>query len=370
MPRRAVIKNHTLEAHLFKRRAIVAAVFSVLLLLVLLSRLVYLQFFEFSHFASLSENNRVRLTPLVPNRGLIYDRNGVVLAENRPSYQLELIPEQISDMQKTLDDLTEIVSLDADVLKRFQRLLKRSRKFEGVPLRTKLSEEEVAKFAVNRHRFPGVEIKARLGRYYPLGKTMAHVLGYVGRIDENELKRVDEANYKGTTHIGKTGLERYYEGQLHGLVGYKNIEVNVQGRELRVLDKIPPVPGNNLWLTLDMRIQKVAEQALEGYTGSIVVMKPHTGEVLAMVSLPSFDPNLFVHGISHKNYKRLRDSPDRPLFNRSIMGQYPPGSTVKPFIGLGGLETRSMGHKETINCIGHYLLPNEERKYRDWKKTG
>ena len=370
MPRRAVIKNHTLEAHLFKRRAIVAAVFSVLLLLVLLSRLVYLQFFEFSHFASLSENNRVRLTPLVPNRGLIYDKNGVVLAENRPSYQLELIPEQISDMQKTLDDLTEIVSLDADVLKRFQRLLKRSRKFEGVPLRTKLSEEEVAKFAVNRHRFPGVEIKARLGRYYPLGKTMAHVLGYVGRIDENELKRVDEANYKGTTHIGKTGLERYYEGQLHGLVGYKNIEVNVQGRELRVLDKIPPVPGNNLWLTLDMRIQKVAEQALEGYTGSIVVMKPHTGEVLAMVSLPSFDPNLFVHGISHKNYKRLRDSPDRPLFNRSIMGQYPPGSTVKPFIGLGGLETRSMGHKETINCTGHYLLPNEERKYRDWKKTG
>ena len=370
MLRRAVIKNHTLEAQLFKRRALVAAVFCVLLLLVLLSRLVNLQFFEFSHFSSLSENNRVRLSPLVPNRGLIYDRNGVVLAENRPSYQLELIPEQIKDMQKTLHDLGEIVILDEDILKRFNRLLKRSRKFEGVPLRTKLSEEEVAKLAVNRHRFPGVEVKARLGRYYPLSKSMAHVVGYVGRIDVNELKRVDETNYKGTTHIGKNGLERYYENQLHGLVGYKNIEVNVQGRELRVLDKIPPVPGNNLWLTLDSRIQKVAEEALQGFNGSVVVMKPHTGEILGMVSLPSFDPNLFVHGISHQNYKRLRDSPDRPLFNRSIMGQYPPGSTVKPFVGLGGLETRSIGHKEHINCIGHYLLPNEERKYRDWKKTG
>ncbi len=370
MRRRAVIKNHTLEALLFKRRALVAAIFSVLILLVLLSRLVYLQFFEFSHFSSLSENNRVRLTPLVPNRGLIYDRNGVVLAENRPSYQLELIPEQIQDMPDTLQKLAEIVDLDEDVLKRFQRLLKRSRKFEGVPLRTKLSEEEVAKFAVNRHRFPGVEIKARLGRFYPLGKSMAHVVGYVGRIDEKELKRIDESNYKGTTHIGKTGLERFYEDQLHGLVGYKNNEVNVQGRELRVLNKIPPVPGNNLWLTLDARLQQVAEKALEGYSGSIVVMKPHTGEILAMVSLPSFDPNLFVHGISHKDYRRLADSPDRPLFNRSIMGQYPPGSTVKPFIGLGGLETRTIGHKEQINCIGHYLLPNEERRYRDWKKTG
>jgi len=370
MSRRAVIKNHTLEALLFKRRALVAAIFSVLILLVLLARLVYLQFFEFNYFASLSENNRVRLTPLVPNRGLIYDRNGVVLAENRPSYQLELIPEQTQDIPATLLELGEIVALDEDILKRFNRLLKRSRKFEGVPLRTKLSEEEVARFAVNRHRFPGVEIKARLGRFYPMGKSMAHVVGYVGRIDEKALKRVDTSNYKGSTHIGKTGLERFYEDQLHGLVGYKNIEVNVQGRELRVLNKIPPVPGNNLWLTLDARLQQVAEKALTGHNGSVVVMNPRTGAILAMVSLPSFDPNLFVHGISHKNYRRLADSPDRPLFNRSIMGQYPPGSTVKPFIGLGGLETRSIGHKEQINCTGHYLLPNEERKYRDWKKTG
>ncbi len=370
MLRRAVIKNHTLEALLFKRRALVAALFSVLILLVLLSRLVYLQFFEFSHFTTLSKNNRIRLTPLVPNRGLIYDRNGVVLAENQPSYQLELIPEQIKDMQKTLHELAELVTLDEDALHQFNKLLQRSRKFEGVPLRTKLSDEEVAKLAVNRHRFPGVEINARLGRFYPLGESMAHVVGYVGRIDENSLKRIDESNYKGSTHIGKIGIERYYEDQLHGMVGYKNFEVNVQGRELRVLDKIPPIPGNNLWLTLDARLQKVAEAALKGYSGSVVVMQPDTGELLAMVSMPGFDPNLFVHGISHKDYKRLRDSPDRPLFNRSIMGQYPPGSTIKPFIALGGMESRTIGHRETINCIGHYMLPNDDRKYRDWKKTG
>ncbi len=367
---RTVIKNHTLEAQLFKRRALVAAVISVLLLLVLLSRLVYLQFFEYSHFSSLSENNRVRLMPLVPNRGLIYDRNGVVLAENQPSYQLELIPEQVEDMEETLRGLGEIVTLDEDVIQRFKKQLKRSRKFEWVPLRTKLSEEEVARLAVNRHRFAGVEINARLSRHYPFAERMAHVIGYVGRIDEDELRRVDQTNYKGTTHIGKNGLERYYEDQLHGIVGYKNIEVNVQGRELRVLDKIPPIPGNNLWLTLDTRLQRVAEDALRGYNGSIVVMQPQTGEILAMASMPTFDPNLFVHGISHRDYERLRDSPDRPLFNRSIMGQYPPGSTVKPFVGLGGLESRTIGHLEKINCEGHYLLPNDERKYRDWKIEG
>jgi len=183
-------------------------------------------------------------------------------------------------------------------------------------------------------------------------------VGYVGRIDETELKRLDQTNYKGSTHIGKTGLERFYESQLHGSVGYKNVEVNVQGRELRVLEKVLPVPGNNLWLTLDVRLQLVAEAALKGYTGSVVVMEPEKGEVLAMASMPGFDPNLFVHGISYKKYQALRDSPERPLFNRSIMGQYPPGSTIKPFMGLGGLENKSIGYKEKISCKGYYLLPN------------
>lgn len=370
MLRRAVIKNHAQEALLFKRRALVAAFLSILLILLLLSRLVYLQFFEFSHFSTLSENNRIRLSPIVPNRGLIYDRNGVVLAENRPSYQLEVTPEQVKNMREMLFELGQIVDLDESTLKRFDKQLQRSHKFEAVPLRTKLSDEEVAKLAINRHRFPGVEVTARLGRFYPMGESMAHVVGYVGRIDEEELRRLDQANYKGSTHIGKTGLERFYESQLHGLVGYKNIEVNVQGRELRVLDKIPPVPGSNIWLTLDAQLQKMAEQELKSHNGSVVVIQPHTGEVLAMASMPSFDPNLFVHGISSKDYKQLRDSPDRPLFNRSIMGQYPPGSTVKPFIGLGGIETKSIGHKETIDCKGSYMLPGEDRKYRDWKKTG
>jgi len=254
---------------------------------------VYLQFFEFNHFSTLSDNNRVRLSPIVPNRGLIYDRNGVVLAENRPLYQLEIIPEQVKNMQETLFELGRVVDLDESTLKRFAKQLKRSHKFESVPLRTKLSDEEVAKLAVNRHRFPGVEVNARLGRYYPMGKSMAHVVGYVGRIDEAELKRVDQTNYKGSTHIGKTGLERYYESQLHGLVGYKNIEVNVQGRELRVLDKIPPVPGNNIWLTLEPRLQVVDEKGLKRYNDTVVGMQPHNGEKVAMASMQSFDPNLF-----------------------------------------------------------------------------
>ena len=367
---RTVIKDHTQEALLFKRRALVAAVFSILLLGVLLLRLVNLQYLEHKHFKTLSENNRVRLMAIAPNRGLIYDRNGVVLAENRPSYRLEIIPEQVRDMEATLDGLAKIISLDEATLKRFGKAVKRSRKFEGVPLRTKLSDEEVARLAVNRHRFPGMEITARLGRHYPLEKRAVHVIGYVGRIDEEELKRVDAANYSGTSHIGKVGLERYYEAELHGQVGYQNVEVNVEGRILRVLEKTPPVPGNDLVLSLDAGLQAVAEDAMEEYTGAVIAMDPETGEVLAMASMPTYDPNLFVHGISVKDYKVLRDSPERPLFNRALMGQYPPGSTMKPFVGLAGLESKVIGHKEDIPCEGYYLLPNEERKYRDWKKEG
>ncbi|MCW9013703.1 MAG: penicillin-binding protein 2 [Gammaproteobacteria bacterium] len=367
---RTVIKDHNQEALLFRRRALVAAIFSLLLLGLLLLRLVDLQYFEHKHFKTLSENNRVRLMAIAPNRGLIYDRNGVVLAENRPSYRLEIIPEQIKDMDATLDGLAQLITLDDSTLKRFKKTVRRSRKFEGVPLRTKLSDEEVARLAVNRHRFPGVEITARLSRYYPLEKRAVHVVGYVGRIDEEELKRVDVANYSGTSHIGKVGLERYYEDELHGAVGYQNVEVNVEGRILRVLEKTPPIPGNNLVLSLDAELQAVAEDAMGEYTGAVVVIEPETGDVLAMASMPTYDPNLFVHGISVKNYKALRESVDRPLFNRALMGQYPPGSTIKPFVGLAGLESKVIGHKEEIFCEGYYLLPNEERKYRDWKKEG
>ncbi len=367
---RALIKDHFQEALLFKRRALVAAIVSIIFIGVLVLRLLELQYYQYSHFKTLSENNRIRLSAIVPNRGLIYDRNGVVLAENRPSYRLEIIPEQVKDMDATIEGLSKIVDLDERTLSRFEKTIKRSRPFEGVPLRTKLSDEEVAKLAVNRHRFPGAEITARLGRYYPLGKRAVHVLGYVGRIDEGELKKIDTSNYSGTSHIGKIGLERYYENELHGNVGYQSVEVNVQGRVLRVLEKSPPLPGKDLVLTLDAELQAVAEDAMGDYTGAIVAIQPETGEVLAMASLPTFDPNLFVHGISYKDYKRLSKSDERPLFNRAFMGQYPPGSTLKPFIGLAGLENKVIGHKESILCTGHYLLPNEDRKYRDWKKRG
>jgi len=372
MPRRAVLKDHFQEALLFRRRAWVAAVFALLLIGMLVGRLTFLQYIEFSKFKTLSENNRIRLVPIAPNRGLIYDRNGVVLAENRPSFQLEVIPEQVKDMRATIEQLKQLVALDDSQIERFYKTLKRkrSRAFEPIPLRTQLSDEEVAHMAVNRYRFPGVEINARLSRFYPLGKRAAHVVGYVGRIDEDELRQVNAVNYAGTSHIGKIGLERQYENLLHGQVGYKNVEVNVQGRELRVLDKTPPIPGSNLVLSLDATLQSVAEKAMGKYNGAVVAMDPHTGEVLVLASLPSYNPNLFVHGISLKDYSRLRDSPDRPLFNRALSGQYPPGSTFKPFVGLAGLENRVIGHLETIPCHGYFMLPNEDRKYRDWKKSG
>ncbi|MCW8855490.1 MAG: penicillin-binding protein 2 [Gammaproteobacteria bacterium] len=370
MLRRTLIKDHLQEAILFKHRAWVAAVFCLFFIIVLLVRLFNLQVLEYQHFDKLSENNRVRLMAIAPNRGLIFDRNGVVLAENRPSYRLEVIPEQVNNMEWLLVELGKLVELDEADIKRFRKAIKRSRPFEGIPLRTKLSDDEVARLAVNRHQYPGMEITARLSRYYPLGESAAHVTGYVGRIDEDELKNVNETQYAGTSHIGKTGLERYYESELHGEVGHQSVEVNVQGRILRVLEKKQPVPGKDLILSLDVRLQSVAEKALGDYNGAVVVMDPNTGEVLALVSMPGYDPNLFVHGISRKDYRRLQNPDTRPLYNRALYGQYPPGSTLKPFVGLAGLENKVIGHKESIPCEGYYLLPNEERKYRDWKKTG
>lgn len=370
MLRRTLIKDHLLEANMFKGRAWFAAAFCLCLLVVLLIRLFNLQVLEYKHFDKLSENNRVRLMALAPNRGLIYDRNGVVLAENRPSYRLEIIPEQVEDMEWLLAELGQLVELDERSLKRFRKAIRRSRPFEGIPLRTKLSDDEVARLAVNRHKYTGMEITARLSRHYPQGKSAVHVIGYVGRIDEDELKNVDESQYAGTSHIGKTGIERFYEKELHGKVGHQSVEVNVQGRILRVLEKKQPIPGNDLILSLDTRIQSVAEKAMGDYNGAVVAMNPKTGEVLALASMPTYDPNLFVHGISVKDYRRLQNPDTRPMYNRALYGQYPPGSTVKPFVGLAGLENKVIGHKESIPCEGYYLLPNEERRYRDWKKTG
>ncbi len=372
MPHRSHYSDHSYQASLFKFRAIVAAILCILMLSGLLFRLAWLQIIDYRHFSDLSENNRIRLMALPPTRGLIYDRNGVILAENKPTFHLEITPEQVKDMDATLKGLSEIVSISDSEMERFKEQLRVRRSFQRISLRTRLNEDEVARLAVNRHRFPGMDINARLSRYYPQGETVAHAVGYVGRINQKDLTVIDEGNYRGTAHIGKTGLEKYYEAELHGKVGRQKVEVNAQGRVLRVLEKVAPVAGNDLVLNLDIELQKMAERGLGEFAGSVIAIEPHTGAVVVFVSKPGFDPNMFVHGISHKDYNALSHGIYKPLFNRAIFGQYPPGSTLKPFIALGGIEQRRFGVKESLYCRGHYLLPGDktERKYRDWKKEG
>ncbi|MBC8210636.1 MAG: penicillin-binding protein 2 [Gammaproteobacteria bacterium] len=370
MAYREQLKDNFLETRLIQRRIVLSAVIVLILMSIILVRLYVLQVVEHDHFSTLSNSNRVRLKALPPTRGLIYDRNGVVLADNLPAYRLEIIREQVADLDDTLKRLSEYVEISDYAIKKFRQSSERRRPFEGIPLLLNLSDEELAKLAVNLHKFEGVEINARLTRNYPLGKHAVHALGYVGHIDVRDLSQLDDANYAGTSYIGKLGLEKYYESDLHGEVGFQRVEVNASGRTLRVLDEHPPVSGNNLHLTIDSSLQRLAEELFSDENGSVVAIDPRNGEILALVSMPSFDPNLFVDGISYKDYNELRDSSSRPLFNRALTGQYPPGSTTKPFFGLAGLENSVIGHKNTVFCGGYYLLPNEERKYRDWKKTG
>ncbi|MGD8514266.1 MAG: penicillin-binding protein 2 [Granulosicoccaceae bacterium] len=368
MPRHLRIKDQAVESRLFNRRAITALVLIIIVLLGVFARLFWLQILHHEHFSTLSRNNRVKLVPIPPTRGLIFDRTGTVLAENIPSFSLEVIPEQVDDMDATIAALREVLPISDSDIEHFQRLLRQKRHFDSIPLRYRLNEQEVAHFAVNRHRFNGVDIRARLTRHYPHGTLTAHVVGYVGRIDEKELQRIDAANYSATTHIGKLGIERSYEDVLHGTVGYQQEEVNAQGRRLRVLQEAPPIPGKNLYLNIDLRLQQLANEALEDYRGSVVAIVPDSGEVIAMVSKPGYDPNLFVNGIDVQTYAELRQSRDKPLFNRTLLGQYPPGSTLKPFIGLAGLE-HGHGNNKVV-CRGWYELKGDERKYRDWKKGG
>lgn len=371
MAGRIALKDDYAENRLTRVRSFIAVAVILGLLVFLASRLYFLQIANHDHYSTLSLNNRVRLTAEPPTRGLIFDRNGVILANNLPTYRLEIIPEEVDDMDQVLAELQTIIAVSPYDLTRFKRALKRKHPFEGVPLRFNMTDDEVAQFAVNRHRFPGVDIEARLTRNYPLGGQAVHALGYVGRIDDADLKKLDAANYSGTSHIGKLGIEKFYEEDLHGLVGHRQVEVNAEGRVLRVLQNAPSVAGNNLVLTLDAGLQAVAEQAFAGQKGALVAMMPKTGEVLAMVSQPTYDPNLFVKGITTKAYSALRNSRSRPLFNRALSGQYPPGSTTKPMIGLAALEHAVVRPQSTVKCVGHYKLPNEEdRLYRDWKKEG
>ena len=370
MSNRIQIKDDHLEHNLIRRRLAVSAVIIVMLITMVLIRLYVLQIVDYEHFSTLSDSNRVRIKALPPIRGLIYDRNGVVLANNLPAYRLEITPEQVDDIDSTLKRLKQYVYISEYDLKRYRQSSLRRRPFESIPLRLNLDDDEVARLAVNLHKFQGVEINARLTRNYPLGGHAIHALGYVGRIDENDLSKVNAIDYAGTSHIGKLGLEKYYENELHGTVGVQQVEVNARGRTLRVLDESPPISGNNLHLTIDSRLQKIAEDAFGEYNGSVVAIDPNNGEVLALVSMPTFDPNLFVNGISVNDYSALRDSPRRPLFNRALAGQYPPGSTIKPFFALGGLESNSVKTSKKRFCGGYYILPGETRKFRDWKKLG
>jgi len=370
MSKREQLKDDFLENRLIRRRLALAALFIVILLSLVLGRLYVLQVVEYKHFSTLSDSNRIRIKALPPTRGLIFDRHGVVMADNLPTYRLEIVREQVADLDAMLAQLRQYVEYSEQDLKRFKQSSKRRRPFESIPLRLNLNDEEVARLAVNLHQFEGVEINARLTRNYPQGEHAVHALGYVGRIDERDLGEVDEVDYAGSTHIGKLGLEKFYEHELHGTVGVQQVEVNANGRTLRVLSESPPIQGNNLHLTIDSRLQRVAEEAFGQQSGAVVAIDPNNGEILALVSMPIFNPNLFVNGISFENYNQLRDSPSRPLFNRALSGQYPPGSTTKPFFGLAGLESKVNKKDQETYCIGYYQLPNEPRRYRDWKKEG
>lgn len=367
---RLAIKDHIREGRLFNERAATATMIVVMLMSVLIIRFVYLQILSHEHFSTLSDDNRISIVPVPPTRGLIYDRNGVLIAQNLPSFSLEIVPEQVTDIDATLKGLADLIHISDNDINRFYRQLDQNAPFNSIPVRFHLSDEEVARFAANRYRFPGADIEARLIRDYPLGDLAVHAIGYVGRINVDELRTIDSANYSGTQLIGKTGVEKYYEDILHGNVGFKRIETNAYGRTIRTLERTSSQPGKNLYLTLDIQLQRVAEKALDGQRGAIVALDPRNGDILAFVSKPGFDPNPFVVGIDPDTFDELQHSIDKPLFNRVLRGQYPPGSTLKPFIGLAGLEYDKTGINTTSFCPGWFTLPGDDRKYRDWKREG
>ncbi|WP_439133513.1 penicillin-binding protein 2 [Pseudomaricurvus sp.] len=374
MPEPQHLKDHYQEARLFKRRLILAGLIIVLLLGVLVARLYNLQVVNYELYVTQSDRNRVQVQPLPPTRGLIFDRNGTLLADNRPTYTLTLIKEQVKDLQATLELIGQLVDLrDGDIEEFEKRLKQRRRPYEAVPLSYRLTEKEIARLAVNEYRLPGVKVAAELVRDYPFKEMLAHSVGYVGRINDRELSSFDEEQYRrysGTHTVGKIGLERQYEAELLGEVGYQYVETNARGRVLRVLESIAPEPGKNLKLYLDADLQREAIEAMGDYRGAVVALDVHTGGVLSMVSTPSYNPNLFVTGISYKDYNALNNSLDLPLFNRTIQAQYPPGSTVKPMLGLAGLHNRVVTPGYSVRDPGFYRLEGDKRLYRDWKRQG
>ncbi|BAV32531.1 penicillin-binding protein 2 [Sulfuricaulis limicola] len=364
------IKDQFRESRVFNSRLTVIGAIVLTLILALFLRLVYLQIFAHRHFETLSQANRIKPIPIQPPRGLVLDRNGVVLAQNYPVYTLEIIPEQVDDMNSLLEELKQVVSLNEADLKAFRKQLRERPRFENILLRSNLTEEEAARLAVRRTYFSGVELEARLQRHYPLAGLGVHFLGYVGRINEQELERIDKAAYRGMQHIGKLGVEISYEKTLLGQVGFEKVETNAHGRSLRILERIAPVAGKNLTLSIDAKLQALAEQTLGQRRGAVIAMEPATGAILAFVSTPTYDPNPFVNGIDQDSYDALLNDPDKPLINRALNGQYAPGSTIKAFLGLAALEVDNFDASKPVVCPGWFTLPGSSHQFRDWKKTG
>ncbi|HZJ92057.1 MAG TPA: penicillin-binding protein 2 [Thiopseudomonas sp.] len=371
MPPPIRLKDHERDTRLIRSRVLFASGALVFLMLLLMVRMYYLQVIQFEHHSTLAENNRIHVQSLPPTRGMIFDRNGVILADNRASFSLTLTRERAGDWEQVLDSIIEILELEEDSRELFEKRIRQGRRpFEPVPVMFELSEEQIARIAVNQFRLPGVEVAASLVRYYPQKEHFAHSVGYVGRINEVELKRLDSVNYSGTHHVGKTGIERFYEEELHGQVGYEEVETNARGRVLRVLNRVEPITGQDIYISIDSQLQEAAEIALDGRRGAIVAIDPNTGEILAMVSQPSFDPNPFVTGISFKAYGLLRDSPDQPLFNRVLRGLYPPGSTIKPMMAVAGLDSEVIKPSSQVFDPGFFKLPNHRHRYRNWNRYG
>jgi len=366
MTDRFTFKDHQRERQLFLSRLLIGAVVVVTLFGALISRLVFLQVYEHEYYSTKSDEYRISIQPVVPNRGLIYDRNGVLLAENKASYTLMLVKEEAGNIASSLELLESIIELSPDDVEKFQtRLKRRSIPFSPVPLRFNLTEHEIASIAVNQFKLPGINVEAQLVRHYPQGEVMAHAIGYLASISEDELKTVDPVNYSGTHQIGKMGVERFYEDILHGKVGYETVEKNARGQIMKVLDRTDPVPGQDIVLHLDSKLQMAATNALGDFRGGVIALDPTNGGVLAMISKPSFDPNLFVQGISKTDYAKLNDRVESPLFNRAL-AKYSPGSTMKPFVGLAALDTGLRTREYTIRDPGHFRLDGDRHIYHDW----
>jgi len=374
MNKRVEFKNHLREIFHFQLRLVGGIVFVSVLLAILLLRFFYLQAIRHSYYQTLSESNRIAVVPIVPNRGLILDRNGVVLARNYSGYTLEINQNKTADIDATINKLSTLVEITNKDRRRFKKQLAESHNFETLVIRNRLSDVEVARFAAQQYRFPGVEIKARLFRDYPYGDKMSHLLGYIGRINDEEASQLEEsdqtANYRGSDYIGKTGLEQSYEHDLHGTTGIEQVEVDAGGRAVRMVSSTAPVSGNTLILSIDAKLEEIAENSFGNYRGALVAIDPNNGEVLAFVSKPGYDPNPFIDGIDTQSWDELNNSPDVPLNNRALRGQYPPGSTIKPFMALAGLNYQIRKPEQTINDPGVYYLPGSSRQYRDWKAGG